>query len=124
MNNTKKLTSSQIRYMIWMFRLSRNGAGVKNIELATVLELSKPSIHNMLKSLAEMGIVTKQTYGLAHFTDEGRMLAKKYEACFLLLESRLSELCGDNAITENSICGILADLTCEEIDRLNKFKSV
>ena len=124
MNNTKKLTSSQIRYMIWMFRLSRNGAGVKNIELATVLELSKPSIHNMLKSLAEMGIVTKQTYGLAHFTDEGRLLAKKYESCFLLLESRLSELCGDNAITENSICGILADLTCEGIDRLNKLKSV
>ena len=107
-----------------MFRLSRSGAGVKNIELATVLELSKPSIHNMLKSLAEMGIVTKQTYGLAHFTDEGRLLAKKYEACFKLLESRLSELCGDNTITENSICGILADLTCEEIDRLNKLQSV
>lgn len=124
MNNTKKLTSSQIRYMIWMFRLSRNGAGVKNIELATVLELSKPSIHNMLKSLAEMGIVTKQTYGLAHFTDEGRMLAKKYETCFKLLESRLSELCGDNTITENSICGILADLPCEKIDRLYKLKSI
>lgn len=124
MNNTKKLTSSQIRYMIWLFRLSRNGAGVKNIELATVLELSKPSIHNMLKSLAEMGIVTKQTYGLAHFTDEGRMLAKKYETCFVLLEDKLSELCGKDEVTENSICGILADLPCEKIDRLYKLKSI
>ncbi len=124
MNNTKKLTSSQIRYMIWLFRLSRSGAGVKNIELATVLELSKPSIHNMLKSLAEMGIVTKETYGLAHFTDEGRRLANKYEACFVLLESKLSELCGANAVSENSICGILSDLTYEKIDTLYISKTV
>ena len=40
--------------MICMLRLSRGGYGVKNVEIATALDYSKPSVHNMLKSLADM----------------------------------------------------------------------
>ena len=104
--------------MIWLSRLSRGGFGVKNVELATVLDYSKPSVHNMLKSLAEMGMVNQETFGLAHFTDEGRILAKKYEVCFGLLQNKINELCGDNATTEIAICGILADMPCEKLDEL------
>ena len=72
----------------------------------------------MLKSLAEMGIVTQEAFGLAHFTDEGRMLAKKYEVCFALFQSKMNELCETDTITEIAICGILADIPLEKIDRL------
>lgn len=118
MNNSVKFTSSQIRYMLCMLRLSRGGCGVKNIELATALDYSKPSVHNMLKSLADMGVVNQEIFGLAHFTDEGRALAIKYECCFHLLENKMNELCGDNATTEIAICGILADMSPDKIDEL------
>lgn len=118
MNNYMKFTSSQIRYMICMLRLSRGGCGVKNIEIATALDYSKPSVHNMLKSLAEMGVVNQEVFGLAHFTDEGRILANKYEVCFELLQNKMNELCGDNATTEIAICGILADMSPDKIDEL------
>ncbi|MBO5300255.1 MAG: helix-turn-helix domain-containing protein, partial [Clostridia bacterium] len=63
-----------IQSLIWLLA----GVGVKNVELANALEYSKPSVHNMLKSLAEMGIVSQKSFGLAHFTDDGREIAKKY----------------------------------------------
>ena len=118
LNNYIKFTSSQIRYMLCMLRLSRGGCGVKNIELATALDYSKPSVHNMLKSLAEIGVLTQEIFGLAHFTDEGRALAIKYECCFHLLENKMNELCGAGATTEIAICGILADMSPDKIDEL------
>ena len=104
--------------MICMLRLSRGGCGVRNTELALALDYSKPSVHNMLKSLADMGVVNQEIFGLAHFTDEGRALAIKYECCFRLLENKMNELCGDNATTEIAICGILADMSPDKIDEL------
>ena len=101
-----------------MLRLSRGGYGVKNVELATALDYSKPSVHNMLKALAEAGIVRQEIFGLAHFTDEGRALARKYDVCFEVLEKKMNELCGKNATTEIAICGILADMPLDKINEL------
>lgn len=118
MHNANKFTYSQIRYIIWMSRLSREGCGVKNVELAEALDFSKPSVHNMLKSLAELGVVRQETFGLAHLTDAGRELAQKYEACFCLIEGRIADLCGEGAASENAICGILADLPAARLNEL------
>ena len=117
MDNNAKFTSSQIRYMICMLRLSRGGYGVKNVEIATALDYSKPSVHNMLKSLADMGVVNQEIFGLAHFTDEGRVLAEKYAVCYAKLEKEMTEICGKGAASENAICGLLADMP---YDRLNE----
>ena len=118
MNNSLKLTPSQIRYMIWILRLSRDGFGVKNVELANALDYSKPSVHNMIQSLAQIGMVHQEEFRLAHFTDRGRALAIKYEACFLLIQRKMNELFGGNTTTEIAICGILADMPHEKIDEL------
>ena len=104
--------------MIWLSKLSEGGVGVKNVELAAALEYSKPSVHNMLRSLGDAGAVRQESFGLAHFTDEGRALASKYETCFRLLQMKMDELCGDNATTEIAICGVLADMSREKIDEL------
>ena len=53
MDNNVKFTFAQVRYIVCLYRLSQGGYGVKNVELASALGFSKPSVHNMLKSLAE-----------------------------------------------------------------------
>lgn len=118
MDNCTKFTFSQIRYMICLFRLSQGGHGVKNIELANALGFSKPSVHNMLRSLSELGIVRQEVFGLAFFTEEGRALAQKYTLCYEKLEDKMSEICGSGAASENAICGLLADMPIEKIDEL------
>ena len=118
MNQNVKYSSSQIRYMIWLARLSREGVGVKNIELATVLGYSKPSVHNMLRSLADAGIVTQEAFGLAHLTEEGRRTAEQYLVCFELLEQAVTKACGEASTTEIALCGILADMPPERLSSL------
>ncbi|MBQ8861399.1 MAG: helix-turn-helix domain-containing protein, partial [Clostridia bacterium] len=94
MDNNVKLTFSQVRYIVCLYRLSDDGCGVKNVELASALGFSKPSVHNMLKSLAELGIVKQEVFGLAFFTAEGRILAQKYAVWYAKLEKNMSEICG------------------------------
>lgn len=118
MDNNVKFTFSQVKYIVWLHRLSQGGQGVKNTELAGALGFSKPSVHNMLKSLGELGIVRQEVFGLAFFTDEGRALAQKYSHCFALLEKKMSEICGNGAASENAICGLLADMPASKIDEL------
>ena len=97
MTNYMKFTLSQIKYLICLYRLSANGCGVKNIELANALGLSKPSVHYMLKSLSDLGMVAQETSGLAHLTEVGYAMAQKYAFCYVVIERKMTELCGNGA---------------------------
>ena len=118
MDNNVKFTFSQVRYIVCLYRLSQDGYGVKNVELASALGFSKPSVHNMLKSLADLGVVKKEIFGLAFFTDEGRALAQKYTVCYAKLEKEMAEICGAGAASENAICGLLADMPSDRLNEL------
>lgn len=124
MDNNVKFTSSQIKYIVCLYRLSQNGHGVKNVELASELGLSKPSVHNMLKSLAEIGVVRQEVFGLAFFTEEGRNLARKYSFCYTILENKISDMCGNGVASENAICALLSDMPREKIDELYNGRAI
>ena len=113
-----RFTPSQIKYILCLHRLSQDGQGVKNVELAGALGLSKPSVHNMLKSLSELGVVKQEFFGLAFFTEDGRVWARKYAFCYTYLENKLSEICGSGAVGESALCGLLADMPLEKFDGL------
>jgi len=118
LDNKIKLSPSQIKYIICLCRLSESGYGVKNVEIAAALGVSKPSVHNMLKSLAALGLVSCEVFGRAFFTEKGRLLARKYALCYLVLEKKLSEMCGNGAASENAICVLLADMPSEKLCEL------
>lgn len=118
MENGVKFTFSQIKYIIFLYRLSKDGLGVKNVELANALGFSKPSVHNMLKSLAELNVVRQEAYGLVFFTEGGRAIARRYNACYEKLERKIAEFCGNGAISENSVCVLLADMPEDKLEAL------
>ena len=105
-------------YLETILILSQRLEHVRSLDVAEHMGFSKPSVHNMLKSLGELGIVRQETFGLAHLTDEGRTLARKYEICYRLLEQNMRDLCGDGAASENAICGLLAYMPLANIDEL------
>ena len=107
-----------MRYIVCLYRLSQGGCGVKNVELASALGFSKPSVHHMLKSLADLDVVKQEVFGLAFFTDEGRVLAQKYAVCYAKLEKKIAEVCGSGAASENAICGLLADMPMDKLNEL------
>ena len=118
LDNQNRFTFSQIRYIICIYRLTRKEEGVKSIDIANALGFSKPSVHNMLKSLADLGVVRRETFGLAYLTDEGRIIARKYTVCYAILERKMADICGGGAASENAICGLLADMPTPKIDEL------
>ena len=123
MDNNLKFSFAQVRYIVCLYRLSQGGYGVKNVELASALGFSKPSVHNMLKSLADLGVVKQEMFGLAFFTDEGRVLAQKYAVCYAKLEKEMTEICGKGAASEKAICGLLADMPYDRLNELYNSKN-
>ena len=78
MTNSNTLTASNIRYLLTMKELDGDGRGVRCIALATALGLSKPSVHNMMGTFSQMGLISRDSYGAAFFTDEGNELTRRY----------------------------------------------
>lgn len=118
MDNNLNLTFAQIKYLISLYRLSSGEVGVKNVELANTLGYSKPSVHNMLRSLTELGLIRQEFFGLAFLTNVGTELAQKYEFCYSLIEKKMAEIYGAGTASENAICTLLADMPMEKIDEL------
>ena len=109
--------------MIRLYKLSDGRYGVRSVALAEALGVSKPSVHNMLRSLAELGMIRQESFGRAFFTEKGRILAEKYSFCYTYLEKQLAAVCGEGAVSENAVCGLLADMPLERIEEVYNKKA-
>ena len=75
---TKTLTASNIRYLLIMQRLDPENKGTRCTDVAEKLKCSKPSVHNMMHTLRDMGIIRRDAYGESFFTEEGLALADRF----------------------------------------------
>lgn len=80
-----KLTGNQIRYLLAIYDLSQTKHVVKSIDVANELDLSRASVHKMLKSLKEAKCVKQELYGTLSLTNYGNRLACDYQKKYDLL---------------------------------------
>lgn len=77
----KKMTPSIEDYLSTIYRLDK-GKGVRSVDVAKQLEVSKPSVNRALKTLTQMEFVIQEPYGNIFLTKVGRETAldlnKKY----------------------------------------------
>ena len=114
----KKLTASNIRYLIAMYALDRGEKGVRSIDIAAALRLSKPSVHNMMDTFTQMGFVSRTAYGSAHLTDAGQAAAARYTRYYAAAAALLAQRFPDAAQMENAVCALLAALSPDQLERL------
>ena len=74
---------SHLRYLMAIYRLAQNKPEVSSVEVARVLEVSKPAVARMLKLLQEQELVEKKPYGRIFLTEKGLFLAR---SCLALAE--------------------------------------
>lgn len=86
-----KLTHSQMRYILAIFRLSENGESVRSADLAKALGITRPSVSRMLQVLSELGLLNKDRYGKISFTEAGRAFAEELLEMAADLSCRLRE---------------------------------
>ena len=86
----RPLTATNIKYLLTLRELEKTDSGVRCIDLASRLKVSKPSVHTMVDTLMELGLVEKEKYGSVFFTALGREKAEKYAGSFDAVYASLS----------------------------------
>ena len=73
------MSSSLIRCLLAVYALSESFEVIASKDVAHLLGVRKPTIHNTLLALQERGFIDKERYGDVHLTDEGLAAARRLE---------------------------------------------
>ena len=90
-------TANREDYLRGLYILEEEKGEIKSIDLAHYLNVSKPSVSEMLKNLNKEGVVSYKKYSKIKFTGKGKKIAEK-----LTSKHRLIELFLKNVLKINS----------------------
>ncbi len=76
----KKLSPARRKYLSVIYALDPEGYGIRSIQIAKELNVSRPSVHTMLEKLTDDGYVMKEHYGIVYLTEKGRTAGEKITA--------------------------------------------
>lgn len=103
-----------------------DGKGVKSVELARELEISKPSVSEMLKKLAKEKLIKMEKYSKIFLTKKGMLIAEKlFDKHYTIKRFMKHILKHDEDKAEQEtrkISHALSDETIEIIDKLMEEK--
>ena len=85
-------TASREDYLRGLYILEEEKGTIKSIDLAHYLDVSKPSVSEMVKSLSKEGLVYHKKYSNLNFTPKGRKIAKKLTSKHRIIESFLKNV--------------------------------
>ncbi len=118
MANGRTLTASNIRYLLTMRELDPDGQGVRCRDMAAALGLTSPSVHNMMDTFVEMGLIDKGASGVAFFTDEGADVARRYTRYYRAVTALLTASFPGAERVQAAACSLLAELPEDSLDAL------
>ena len=90
-------TAHKEDYLRGLYILEEEKGKIKSIDLAHYLNVSKPSVSEMVQELNKEGLVSYKKYSTLKFTSKGRKIAQK-----LTFKHRLIELFLKNILRINS----------------------
>jgi DtxR family transcriptional regulator, Mn-dependent transcriptional regulator len=88
------LSEATQEYLESIYWLYESGIERTQANLARALQVSQPSASEMLKRMADEGLVTRDDHKLIHFTDGGREVAERIVARHRLVEAYLVKVMG------------------------------
>ena len=120
--NNEKMTQSIEDYLEILYNNELKGHGVKITTLAKEMDVKKPSAHQAVAKLKEMGMVTHQTYGMIYLTEKGRKkgadIVKRHKLLYDFL-TKVLDVPSESA--EIEACGIEHIVSEETIEALTEF---
>ena len=87
-------TAAEEEYLQTLFWLHEAGLPMTGANLSRAMQLSAPTVHEMLGRLERDGYVTRDTEKAIHFTDEGRRDAEEIVSRHRLIERFLTDVVG------------------------------
>lgn len=120
----EKNSESLEMYLETMYLLDLVHGKIRSVDIASKLNVSKPSVNKAVNVLKDMGYLTQETYGNIHLTDAGKKEAMKIYDRHTILSCYLEEVLGiSHDIAEMDACKmehILSDETFSKIKEIVK----
>ena len=113
------MTESLEDYLKAIAVLGEDRPHVRVTDVAALLDVSKPAVHNALHQLESRGLISHQQYGAVELTAEGTVEAWAIRKKHDVLKRFLEDLLGVEPDTaEREACAMEHDLSGETVGRL------
>lgn len=105
-------------YLETIMILSEKGK-VRSIDVAKLMGVSKPSVNKAVNNLKDRGLITQETYGDIHLTEEGTSMAQMIFHRHKSIRSFLIEILNVSADTaEKDACRIEHIISEETFEKI------
>ena len=107
-------------YLEAILVLSKKGGGVRSVDIATMLGVSKPSVSHAMKLLREDGYIAMDRYGTATLLDKGAEIANRIYERHTVLTTMLESLGVPSEIARADACKMEHDISDESFARIKE----
>ncbi len=123
MSEILPLSPSTEDYLEMIYRLSDLGkSGVRSSDVATRLQVAKPSVNRALRNLTEGGWITQEPYALIYLTQTGRLQAEGIFTRHRTLQLFLRDVLGvEEPVAEADACKMEHVISEQTMEALKQF---
>ena len=107
-------------YLEAILRLPQKGGGVRSVDIATMLSVSKPSVSHAMKLLREDGYIAMDRYGTVTLLDKGAEIANRIYERHTVLTTMLESLGVPSEIARADACKMEHDISDESFARIKE----
>ena len=108
-------------YLEAILRLSRQGEGVRSIDVATMLGVSKPSVSHAMKLLREDGYIAMDRYGTIALLDKGAEIANNIYERHRVLSQMLESIGVSKETALADACKMEHDISQETFEKIKEY---
>lgn len=107
-------------YLESILVLSQKGGGVRSVDIAARLGVSKPSVSHAMKLLREDGYIAMDRYGTVTLLDKGAEIAGRIYERHRILTKMLEGLGVPSEIARADACKMEHDISPESFEKIKE----
>ncbi|MDC7289853.1 metal-dependent transcriptional regulator [Blautia schinkii] len=115
-----KIRESAEDYLEAILILSKKGGGVRSVDIATMLEVSKPSVSHAMKLLREDGYIAMDRYGTVTLLEKGTEIAGRIYERHTVLTGLLEKLGVSPEVARADACKMEHAISQESFDKIKE----
>lgn len=105
-------------YLEAILVLSKNGGGVRSVDIANMLGVSKPSVSHAMKLLREDDYIAMDRYGTVTLREKGKDIAERIYERHTVLTKMLEGLGVSSETAKADACKMEHDVSDESFEKI------
>lgn len=107
-------------YLEAILVLSKQGGGVRSVDIASMLGVSKPSVSHAMKLLREDGYIAMDRYGTVTLLEKGEEIAVRIYERHQVLTKMLEGLGVSEEVAKADACKLEHDISDESFEKIKE----